>query len=87
MSVFLWWTVAGEIGWHFHNQRVDIMAQELNKGKSLLGKQIPAVIKENFSWPLNQDDSTKELVLGEYTQKIGFIIGVDNVNWPLYRDS
>ena len=42
-------------------------------------------------WQLNEGVVSKETVVprrwGSSIQKFGFINGVDNVNWPPYRDS
>ena len=47
-------------------------------------------IEEAF-FPVNEGVVSKETVVlrrwGSSIQKFGFINGVDNVNWPPYRDS
>ena len=49
------------------------------------------IIKESNIQKMNEGVVSKETVVlrrwGSSIQKFGFINGVDNVNWPPYRDS
>ena len=64
-------------------------ASELLKILSL--KFPPPRAKMVFKCPMNEGVVSKETVVlrrwGSSIQKFGFINGVDNVNWPPYRDS
>ena len=51
----------------------------------------PSWLRSYNKWLKNEGVVSKETVLlrrwGSSIQKFGFINGVDNVNWPPYRDS
>ena len=57
---------------------------------SQFGRQFGEWIKADF-YHMNEGVVSKEPVVlrrwGSSIQKFGFINGVDNVNWPPYRDS